>query len=88
MFKPTGLTRTFGRQAARPGVPDVGLHGCRHYAITSWLRRGVPVTTVAKIAAHEKPSITFDVYSHAIPDDALLAASATDAALYGSDQAA
>lgn len=45
------------------------------------LRRGVPVTTVAKVVGHERPSITFDVYSHAIPDDTRLAAAAQDAAL-------
>ena len=80
---PAAFTRAFTRAAASAGLPAVGLHGARHYAITSMLRRGVPVTTVAKIVGHERPSITFDVYSHAIPDDARLAAAAQDAALGG-----
>ena len=78
---PQALARAFGTATVRAKLPKVGLHGARHFAITSMLRRSVPVTTVAKIVGHEKPSITFDVYSHAIPDDARLAAAAQDAAL-------
>ena len=85
---PAALTRAFTKATGAAKLPRVGLHGARHYAITSMLRRGVPVTTVAKQVGHERPSITFDVYSHAIPDDARLAAAAQDAALGGIDDVA
>lgn len=81
VLHPGALTKAFTKATDTAGLSRVGLHGARHYAITSMLRRGVPVTTVAKIVGHEKPSITFDVYSHAIPDDTRLAAAALDAAL-------
>lgn len=85
---PAALTRAFVKAARELELPAVGLHGARHFAITSWLRAGVPVTTVAKQAGHERPSITFDVYSHAIPDDARLSAAAQDVALGWASEAA
>lgn len=86
-LNPTVLTRGFTRASEAAGLPNVGLHGARHYAITSMLRRGVPVTTVSRQVGHERASVTWDTYSHAVPDDARLAAAAQDAALGGASEA-
>lgn len=79
---PDRLTKRFSAASERAGLPRVGLHGCRHFAATQMLRRGVPVSTVARVLGHEDPAITWSTYSHAVPDDDSLAAAATESALY------
>jgi integrase len=43
------------------------VHGLRHTCATLLLAEGEQVKTVADRLGHEKPSITLDVYTHAIP---------------------
>lgn len=80
---PARMTKRFTAASDRAGLPRVGLHGCRHYAATQMLRRGVPVPTVARVLGHEDPAITWATYAHAIPQDDSLAARAMEQALHG-----
>lgn len=79
---PTKASRTFSREAARVGLPAIGLHGLRHTHATMLLRDGVPVTAVAQRLGHANPSITLSVYAHAVPADDHLAAASTARVLF------
>lgn len=63
---PDTLSGRFDAQIAKAGVRRVRLHDGRHSAATLMLEGGEPVHTVAQILGHSKPSITLDVYAHAI----------------------
>ena len=67
---PDGMSKRF-TAATRAGLhkPGLGVHSLRHHAITSWLRQGVPVATVSKIAGHEDISITLRLYALVREDD-------------------
>lgn len=81
---PDRISRKFRHAAQRAGLhkPGLGIHSLRHYAITSWLRNGVPVATASKIAGHEDISITLRLYTHAMPADDALVAAAMESSLY------
>ena len=83
---PTKASRTFSREAARVGLPAIGLHGLRHTHATMLLRDGVPVTAVAQRLGHANPSITLSVYAHAVPADDHLAAASTARVLFAAAQ--
>jgi len=57
----------FNRVIKAAGVKKIGVHGLRHTCATLLLAEGEQVKTVADRLGHEKPSITLDVYTHAIP---------------------
>lgn len=57
----------FDKLAAEARLPLIRLHDTRHTAATLMLADGVPVPVVAEILGHESPSITLQLYSHAIP---------------------
>lgn len=80
---PNAWTSRFVAASDRAGLPRVGLHGARHFAATQMLRSAVPVPTVARVLGHTDASITFAVYSHAVPTDDAVAARAMETALYG-----
>lgn len=82
---PDRISKRFTAAAKRAGLHKTGLgvHSLGHYAITSWLRSGVPVATVAKIAGHEDISITLRLYAHVVREDDSLIAAAMEASLYG-----
>ncbi len=64
-----GLYRAFGRACKRAGLGDEWTVYClRHYAITSWLRAGIPVHTVQRMAGHSNLSTT-QRYVHHIAAD-------------------
>lgn len=53
----------------------VSLHSWRHTAASLWLsKKGFPLATVSKLLGHANPSITLEIYTHALPstDDALI----------------
>lgn len=54
------------------GHPDMTVHGLRHSNISLLLAQGIDLITVSKRAGHAKPSITADIYAHALkkPDEA------------------
>ena len=80
---PERLTQYFDRVAVRLGVEGVTLHALRHFAISTWLRAGVPVLVVSRMAGHAKASFTIDTYGHCIPEDQDAAVAAMDRALAG-----
>jgi len=41
-------------------------HALRHFAISWWLSRGMPVVDAAKLAGHSKIDITLQVYAHSL----------------------
>ncbi|MGH9192683.1 MAG: tyrosine-type recombinase/integrase [Acidimicrobiales bacterium] len=75
---------------AQQGVADLGdkplvFHGLRHTSATVALSKGVSVLTVADRLGHSKPSITLDVYSHALKKDGPAAARSIGGAIYGAE---
>lgn len=53
-----GLDQAFERVRNRAGLSGWSVYSLRHYAITSWLRKGVPVHVVQKMAGHRNLSTT------------------------------
>ncbi len=53
-----GLDQAFGRVAKRAGLTGWSVYCLRHYAITSWLRAGIPVHVVQRMAGHKHLSTT------------------------------
>ena len=63
-----GLDRAFERVRDRAGLAGWSVYALRHYAITSWLRRGIPVHVVQKMAGHKNLSTT-EHYVHFLKTD-------------------
>jgi len=63
-----GLDEAFGRVAKRAGLEGWSVYCLRHYAITSWLRAGVPVHVVQRMAGHKHLSTT-QKYVHFMKQD-------------------
>jgi len=53
-----GLDRAFERVRDRAGLAGWSVYALRHYAITTWLRRGIPVHVVQKMAGHRNLATT------------------------------
>jgi integrase len=54
-----GLDRAFERVRDRAGFAGWSVYALRHYAITMWLRRGIPVHVVQKMAGHRRLSTSY-----------------------------
>lgn len=63
-----GLDQAFGRVRRRVGLEGWSVYCLRHYAITSWLRAGVPVHVVQRMAGHKHLSTT-QRYVHHLKQD-------------------
>ena len=63
-----GLTQAFERVRDRAGLGGWSVYGLRHFAITSWLRAGVPVHVVQRMAGHKHLSTT-QGYVHHLKED-------------------
>jgi hypothetical protein len=50
-------------------VPHYSPHSLRHRRITLWHQSGIPARELAERAGHARPSMSLDVYSHAMPAD-------------------
>lgn len=64
---------TFGHRVWRPmlerlDIAHRGFHHVRHSYATLMLGSGVPLHVVSARMGHSKPSVTADLYAHAIPD--------------------
>lgn len=68
-----------GPLPARPFKPAFRIYDCRHTAITLWLKSGVLVHVVSKLAGHATAAFTLTRYAHALPDQKLEAAEKMDA---------
>ena len=45
------------------GYPEhLALHSIRHYSLSDWLARGLPLGTVARLAGHSSPEVTLRRY--------------------------
>jgi integrase len=66
---PSYASKAFARAVSSTGAPTLTLHGLRHTAATLLLRDGASVHLVARMLGHKDPTITLQVYSHAIPGD-------------------
>lgn len=66
---PDYASKTFIKSQQGSELPRLTLHELRHSHATILLRAGVPVHVVAKRLGHKDPSVTLNVYAHAIPDD-------------------
>jgi integrase len=63
-----GLERAFARVRDRAGLSGWSVYVLRHYAITSWLRKGIPVHVVQKMAGHHNLETT-QRYVHFLKTD-------------------
>jgi integrase len=63
-----GIDQAFGRVRRRAGLDGWSVYCLRHYAITSWLRAGVPVHVVQRMAGHKHLSTT-QRYVHHLKQD-------------------
>lgn len=48
------------------GFHGMHLHECRHLYASTLISKGAPITTISLLLGHSKPSITLDIYSHAL----------------------
>ena len=64
----SGIDAAFGRVSKRAGVEGWSVYCLRHYAITSWLRAGIPVHVVQRMAGHTNLSTT-QRYVHFLKGD-------------------
>lgn len=48
-------------------LPYIRLHDLRHTSATLMIGEGVDIETVSRRLGHSKPSVTMDVYGHALP---------------------
>ena len=62
------LRRHFARLCAAAEVPTVRLYTLRHTCITLLLQAGENVKAVASSVGHANPTMTLNVYAHALPD--------------------
>ncbi|UQA58569.1 tyrosine-type recombinase/integrase [Polyangium aurulentum] len=63
-----GLDQAFSRVRRRAGLEGWSVYCLRHHAITLWLRRGVPVHVVQRMAGH-KHLATSQRYAHYLKKD-------------------
>lgn len=60
------VSKWFKRTARAAGY-DGRLHDLRHYHATNLLSQGMPLHEVSRRLGHVTPSVTLDVYAHAMP---------------------
>jgi len=83
LLNPSNLrNRSFKRIKARSGVrEDLRFHDLRHTCATLLLSEGVNGKVVSEMLGHASITITFNTYSHVLPDMQDSAAEAMEAAL-------
>lgn len=78
----TGMPGPCGCEGTMRQTPRI--HDLRHTHASWLLDKGVPVHIVSARLGHRKPSVTYDIYSHLLPDAHRLAAEAASLAFSGS----
>jgi len=71
---PQRVTRHFLEAIERAAVPKIRLHDLRHTAATLARQAGVPIEVISQWLGHSTTAMTFNIYSHVMPemqDDAL-----------------
>jgi integrase len=66
-FTPDAAKNAMARACKDAGIPHFHPHDLRHRRITIWHHDGVPARVLAERAGHSRPSMSLDVYSHALP---------------------
>jgi integrase len=66
-MEPRNLYRRYKKLLQKAGLPDIRFHDLRHTAATLMLLNGIPLLVVSRRLGHSKPSVTLDIYGHAIP---------------------
>lgn len=72
----TSLSRMYFDMVETSGLPEdkhVTLHGLRHTGISYFLRHGVPVEIVSRMAGHQSVQITLDIYYQVIEEQKIKA---------------
>ncbi|WP_160050886.1 tyrosine-type recombinase/integrase [Nocardiopsis sp. FR4] len=64
---PDRVSRVFDARIHKHGLKDIRLHDLRHTWATLALKAGVPVKVVQERLGHANPSITMNIYAHALP---------------------
>jgi len=72
------LQRTYKELLQQAKCPLIRFHDLRHTAATLLIAGGVPIKVVAETLGHSRPSITIDIYVHALPCQERMAADAMD----------
>ena len=85
-WHPETITTAWAALVRRAGIGPLRLHDLRHTAATLALSSGTPVRDVADMLGHASPSITLDIYGHAVPEGPRRVADAMDRALAGTGQ--
>jgi integrase len=60
-------------------IKPIGLHECRHTAVSQMLDAGIPIDKVSKFMGHASITITIDRYGHLLPGSEAEAAELLDA---------
>jgi integrase len=71
---PQQVSRHFHEAIGRAAVPKIRLHDLRHTAATLARQVGVPIEVISQWLGHSSTAMTFNIYSHVLPemqDDAL-----------------
>ena len=82
-YSPTAGGRLFCEAVARAEVPKIRLHDLRHTAATLARQAGVPIEVVSQRLGHSITEMTFNIYSHVMPEMQLDALARVEAALSG-----
>ena len=61
---PDSLSRWWRENRSRLGVPDTTLHELRHSFLSIAAQQGVHPSVMQKLAGHNSPKITLDIYTH------------------------
>lgn len=60
-------------------LPKIRLHDLRHTSATLLLSKNTDIETIARRLGHSKPSVTLDIYGHALPENDKQASAALEA---------
>jgi integrase len=60
-------------------IREIGLHECRHSAVSHMLDAGIAIDKVSKFMGHSSITVTIDRYGHLLPGGEAEAAALLDA---------
>jgi integrase len=70
--------KAFAKVTKQAGVPDLGLHSCRHTCASLLVSKVQSITSIAYRMGHSDAAITLRIYGHNYPSDQHLLADAFD----------
>ena len=69
-FTADAAKNAMARACKAAGIPHFHPHDLRHRRISLWHHQGIPARQLAERAGHSRPSMSLDVYSHVLMDEA------------------